>query len=417
MIKKHPILTIFLILLFIFISYILLLVRDFVRITNYMKDTESSRSSRVTTIGLDGLCNSKKIEFDEQKAKIDQSIKELIQIRPEFLDYKHYDITYNKSALKIIDDANNNELNESAINVLTDNTKSLDENLKIDSISDYDWNIFNQADEKQPLKATYIYDANELCNLSILYSLTEGYLKGKNNQFESDILFASMLKMNLLNLYVNKGQINQNKYNLEGLHIFFDKLKKDEYSKKEMENMLKALKLSIPLIPDFNDHLLIHFEYGNNMANFFSSNFYTLYFTVRAIFGNPYPLLDKIKDCIINKKYKEIADTYKNNMNLGLIVLNPIFMHIDEAYGYYIDKNSQLALFQAYLEEKLGKEITAIDPYDNNPIRYTKDNEGKKVFYCLGHEGKDLNGEKGNIVNCDSDLKEVLIKREKQSSK
>ena len=109
--------------------------------------------------------------------------------------------------------------------------------------------------------------------MSILYSLTEGYLKGKNNQFESDILFASMLKMNLLNLYVNKGQINQNKYNLEGLHIFFDKLKKDEYSKKEMENMLKALKLSIPLIPDFNDHLLIHFEYGNNMANFFSSNF------------------------------------------------------------------------------------------------------------------------------------------------
>ena len=105
-------------------------------------------------------------------------------------------------------------------------------------------------------------------------------------------------------------------------------------------------------------------------------------------------------DKIINSRYSELEMRKMLNDLKQVIPLIP-----NDADNKYVIVKSRLALIQAYLEEKLGEKITAVDPYDSKPIRCITDEKGKKTFYCIGLDGIDSNGTVGDITDCDTKLK------------
>ncbi|MBP5469554.1 MAG: hypothetical protein J6Z11_09960, partial [Candidatus Riflebacteria bacterium] len=296
-----------------------------------------------------------------------------------------------------------------------DYLRILDDNFKFSSIKDYEWNITDPELSKElnhPMVNTTIYPSNELCNIINLIALMDIYDKEKFKILDSSTLFTSMLKVHLFSLYTNKGlsATRESEHNLDGLYFFYDKLIDNEYSEDEMKKMLASIKEVIPLIPDIRDNFIIQYDFTKRLYDFSFSEFPVIANTLKLFLGNPYSELEKMMGEFKEGKFKE-ASSHFNKHQLLLIFVTPEMTSFNSTYNDNIDVNSRLALFQAYLEDRLGKEITAIDPFDGQPVRSTI-NDGKKTFYCLGHDGKDEKGLGNNITNCDSELK-IQIKKYK----
>ena len=135
--KKHPILTIFLSILVFFLIYGVFLARDIFRIKNFYKDTEASRSSRVKVIGISGLCERKRIDFDDKKQEIEKSLKNLTAVTPDFLDFHFEDRTraISKIPFRFSKFPDEKELTPSNFEYFMDNLRILDDNFKFTSIN------------------------------------------------------------------------------------------------------------------------------------------------------------------------------------------------------------------------------------------------------------------------------------------
>ena len=389
--KKSIIITIVLIPILIFLIYLILLFKDYNKIKNSF---DLSINALDKTIGIEGLCDFKNIEFNEEKKNIDASLKNLLSIMPQYIEYNRI---FDRVTLKLFGKNEIKKIDNYKIQKLTNVIDVFNDNFKIDTISEYDWDVNEQRglNYKKPSIRTFIYDSEDLCNLSMFFGFTEKYLNNSTQKIESNKLFDAMLKTYLLNIYVNKSLFYRIKNNLKGLPFFFEKLIYDEYSKKEMEKMLLVIKQINPLIPDYNDHIKMEFDYRKKDYEYSVKEYPYYSFMIRIIYGNHSRIMEKLNENITKRNYEEISKICEENP----VLTPPIFQFTKQGYIDYIILKSHLALFQAYLEEKLGKEITAVDPYDNNPIRYYEDNN-KKIFYCLGHEGKDHGGQNGNIVEC-----------------
>ncbi|MBR4569926.1 MAG: hypothetical protein IKO19_04590, partial [Candidatus Riflebacteria bacterium] len=75
---KKTILRILLFFFFLLIIYFAFIARDTVRLINYFKNTSESRSARVKTIGIEGLCKYKSLDYDENKKSLEQNLKKLL---------------------------------------------------------------------------------------------------------------------------------------------------------------------------------------------------------------------------------------------------------------------------------------------------------------------------------------------------
>ena len=209
---------------------------------------------------------------------------------------------------------------------------------------------------------------------------------------------------------MNKGAIiaNSSNYCLETLYVFYENLINDKYSADEMKSMLKTIKQALPLIPDYKENIEIQYDFTKDLYKFAFSEFPCLAYTVKLLSEDPYPKLEEMYTLFTEGKYKEGSDYILNNQALSLIMFSPEFNNFYYDHNNFIDLNSKLALMKAVLEEKLGQKITAVDPVDEKPIRSIKKDDGEKIFYCLGHEGKDEKGTGSNITNCDTQLKERI---------
>ncbi len=417
--KKHPILIIFLVFLAIFISYFTLIIRDIFHIKDFLKENENNRSSRVETIGIKGLCLRKDIDYDYKKQEIESTLKNLTHIRPDLLDLSYDNTPTIRSKILI-----KKEIDQSVINELLTNINGFDEAFNISSIKDFEWDVTDpeKAKNNSPMINTTIISSYELSQISLLIAFTEDFCKKHNYIKESSLAFRAMLKNHLLCLYINKGNLitSDTKLSLDALYVFYDKLIGDMYTQEEMQNMLSTIKQVIPLIPEIKDNVKIQYYFSKRLYDHFYSEFPVLAYTVHFISGSPYLDLEKINELLNNEKYKEVSD-YSNKRELKLIFISPAIRNVFYDYNDFLDIYSRLPLIQANLEYKLGKEITAIDPFDKKPIRYTIDNQGKKVFYCLGHQGTDKGTiTSDNISNCDTKLKldvSNLLKNQKNEEK
>ena len=414
--KKHPILYTFLFLLFIIFIFTLLVIRDVLHIKNYIAMTSATKAERMKNIGIEKLCNLKNIDYDNDKRNIEDCLKYLISVHPKYINYDRVFKKFDELKIVFLNDHQKDQPTEEDITDLKNKINQFDESLKMASIKDFDWNIFDPTDidPKQPLKRTIIYGYLDLTDISIFISLTDSYIN-KNNTEESTIFFKAVMKVFLLNLYMNKGEmIHKFCDNLDGLFIFYDKLINNQYTEQEMKSMLTTVKGTFDLLPDLKEYLKINYDDSKRLYDFAFKQFPVISNTVSLLSGNPYPELDKIYEQLKEGKYKEVTDLFSTNPNLSYIFISPALQYFYIHHNSYIDIISRLALFQAYLEDKLKLEITALDPYDKSPIRFTVDEKGTKHFYCLGHEGKDYKGLGNNISNCDSKLKNILSSLEKE---
>ncbi len=414
--KKHPILCIILFLLFIFSIYSFFVIREVFHLKNYIESSSKTKSYRIKTIGLEKLCDRKNIIYDEDKKNIEKSLNYLISVRPNYVNYYKEIRGYSNFKFVFANDPQRGQPSEENINDLKNNIKIFNESFKIDSIKDFDWNVFDPTDNdsNNPIKRTFIFKSDDLNNISILISIVDSYIN-KNDSNESSNFLNSLLKIHLFNLYVNKGEfINHACDGLEGLYIFYDNLINNYYSEQEMKSMLVIVKKIIDLSPDIKEYFKIHYDDSKKLYDFAFKEFPIISNSISLISGDPYKELNKIYDKIKEGKYKEVTDLFSSNPTLSSIFISPAFQFFYNHYNKYIDTISRLALFQAVLEDKLKMQITAVDPFDKSPIRFTVDKEGKKHFYCLGHEGKDLKGNGNNITNCDTELKNLLSSLEKE---
>ena len=120
--KKHPILTIFLFLLFLFILYCTLIARDIFRIKNFVKEIEFTRNSRIELIGIKGLCERKNIEYDYTKQQIDNNLKEMIKVRPSFLEF-----SFGLDCLESLQLSLGKEIDVKNLNIFFENLKNYDD--------------------------------------------------------------------------------------------------------------------------------------------------------------------------------------------------------------------------------------------------------------------------------------------------
>ncbi len=426
---KKIIIRVILFLIFLVVVYSGFLARDILRVRNFVKRTSATKSERVRTIGIQGLCKSKNIDYDEYKKNVDDNLNKLIKAREDYLDFNvsFLGFTYikvkNFPFLKARISGKDNELETTGyqekdsdtekFSALKKDIRNFDDSFKLESINDYNWNVMDspEVDKKNPLSRIFIISSSELIQLSTLIGLTEKYTKKDSEAADSSVLFNSFLKIYLLNSFINKGQIlsQSSNYNLETLYVFYDNIINDKYSTDEMKSMLQTIKQALPLIPDYKEKIKIQYEDTLKLYKFAFSEFPCLSYTIRFISGNPFPILEEMYSLFEQGKYKE-AGTYLRHHNLiCMIMISPDYLNYYEDHNTFVDLKSKLALMQAVLEEKLGQKITAVDPFDNQPIRSFKNDEGKQIFYCLGHEGKDEKGKGRNITNCDTSLKKQII--------
>ena len=426
---KKIIIRVILFLIFLVVVYSGFLARDILRVRNFVKRTSATKSERVRTIGIQGLCKSKNIDYDENKHKIDESLNKLIKVREDYLNFyvSFLGFTYLKinyfPFLKVRISAKDNELETTGyqekdsdtekFSALKKDIRNFDDVFKLESIKDYNWNVIEstESDKKNPLSRIFIISSSELIQLSTLIGLTEKYTKKDIEAADSSILFNSLLKIYLLNSYINKGHTlsQSSNYNLETLYVFYDNIINDKYSTDEMKSMLKTIKQALPLIPDYKESIKIQYEHNLKMYKFAFSEFPCLAYTIRFLSGNPFPILEKMYSLFDQGKYKE-AGMYLHDHNLICMVLvSPEFLNYYEDHNNFVDLKSKLALMQAVLEDKLGLTITAVDPFDGKPIRSIKKDDGKIIYYCLGHTGRDEKGTGINIFNCDTKLKTKIV--------
>ena len=428
--KKHPILYTFLFFVILFILFNLLLIRDIYRVFKFVEKSDLSREERLTSIGIKGLCLHKKIEYDETKESVETNINKLLEKRPLFIDYfislrgfnffKLKDFPYLKLSKRIdeleVSDYQEEESNTKKFNDLKADIKLFDDCFKIDSVKDYDWSVFDYSDKesKNPYDLSYVVNSDDLNKLCTLIGLTEAYSKKDSESVDSSVLFGALLKLHLLNVYVNKGALaywNTN-LDLETIYVFYDNIIKDKYSKKEMENMLAVLKQAIPLIPNYADSIEYTYRFTKKLYDYSYSEFPFLTYTLSLFTDDSITSLDNIYNKFKEGKYKEGSDI-ASNQSLSLIVSSPEFANFYDHYKLFIATKSRLALMQAIIEDKLGLTVTAKDPFDNEPIRSYTNKDGKVIYYCLGVEGKDNKGTLENIVNCDTDFKSRIKLSEK----
>ncbi len=395
---------------------------------NYFKNTSESRSARVKTIGIEGLCKYKNIDYDENKKTLEQTLKKLLTDRKEFLQFyisfqEFTDYKINKFPYLTVKPKThqlervNYQLKDSDIelfNTLKTDIKNFDNIFKLDSsIEDYKWETLNPPDKptNNPLNAIYIYNSSDLSQLSALIGFTEAYYPQKDEIADSSVLFSSILKLYILSSYINKGQIITNNNNpiLETLYVFYDNLITNKYSADEMKAMLKVLKQTISLIPDYQENISIQYNFTKNLYDYAFSEFPCLLNSLSIAFGNPYPKINEMYNLFKEGKYREGSNYLKHNKSFSLLMVSPDFHYYDEDHKLFIDLKSKLALMQAVLEDKLGLTVTAVDPFDGKPIRSIKNDEGKIIYYCLGHTGRDEKGTGINIFNCNTKLKTKIL--------
>ena len=425
---KKIIIRVILFIIFLIVVYFGLIIRDVSRVRNFLRQTSDSKSDRVRTIGIQGLCKSKNIDYDENKQKVEEILNKLIRTREDYLNFYvslkgfSYIKIKNFPFLEVIVSSIDNELKTTdyqekdsdteIFSALKKEIKNFDDCFKLDSLEDYNWNVIEspESDPKNPLSRIYIISSSELIQLSTLIGLTEKYTKKDIEAADSSVLFNSILKIYLLNSYINKGEIiaKSSNYNLETLYVFYDNLIKDKYSVDEMKSMLKTLKQALALIPDYNEKVKIQYEQTQKFYKFAFSEFPCLAYTIKTLSGDPFPIIEGMYSLFKEGRYKEGAMYLHYHNQISMIMVSPEFMNFYEDYYKFIDIKSKLALMQAILEEKLGLKITAVDPVDNQPIRSIKDKDDEQIFYCLGHEKKDKKGTGSNITNCDTQLKEHI---------
>ena len=425
---KKTILRILLFFFFLLIIYFAFIARDTVRLINYFKNTSESRSARVKTIGIEGLCKYKSLDYDENKKSLEQNLKKLLRDREDFLQFyislegfnafrfkKFPYLTVNPQTHKLEKvDYQEKDSDIELFNSLKTDIKNFDNSFKLDSsIEDYKWEVINPPDKptKNPLNAIYIYHSTDLSQLTALIGLTEAYYPQKDEIADSSVLFSSIIKIYILSSYLNKGQIlfNNNNTILETLYVFFDNLINNKYSADEMKVMLNVLKQAIPLIPDYHENVRIQYDFTKSLYDFAFSEFPCLFHTLSIVFGNPYPKIDEMYTLFKEGKYRDGSSFLKYNHSLSLLLIPPEFFSFYEDHIHFIDLKSKLVLMQAVLEDKLGLTITAVDPFDGKPIRSIKKDDGKIIYYCLGHTGRDEKGTGINIFNCDTKLKTKIV--------
>ncbi len=422
--------TLFRIILFFFfliLIYFSFITRDLFRMINYFKNTSESRSARVKTIGIEGLCKYKNIDYDENKKTLEQYLKKLLRDRENFfqldISFQGFSFKFSKFPyLKVNRRTNqlervNYQLKDSDIelfNNLKTDIKNFDSIFKLDSsIEDYKWETLNPPDKstKNPINAIYIYNSSDFSQLSALIGFTEAYYPIKDEIADSSTLFSCILKLYILSSCFNKGQVltNNNNHILETLYVFYDNLINNKYSSDEMKVMLNVLKQTISLIPDYQENVRIQYDFTKNLYDFAFSEFPCLFKSLSIVFGDPYPGINEMYNLFKEGKYREGSNFIKDNNSLSLLLVSPDFHYYYEDHINFINLKSKLALMQAVLEDKLGLTITAVDPYDGKPIRSIKNDEGKIIYYCLGHTGRDEKGTGINIFNCNTKLKTKIL--------
>ena len=397
----------------------LIIIYDAYKLVNFVKEAEETRSTRVQIIGIKGLCDEKHIEYDKNKIEIESALNNLFNIRKKHIDFiigfdsfygfELFDFPYlagqNNGRQIVETDYQNQDSDKAKYTEFKENIKKFDDNFNISTIKDFEWNIFeSKSNINNPMSATYIITSDYLCKLCTFIGLSEAYSPKDDTTADSATLFSAFLKIYLLSFYINQNQIRENCLFGESIYVFYDNIISDKYTKNEMERMLAVVKDVIANYPDPQKIINIHYNFTKKLYDFAFANFLGISSLARIFFGNPYPLVDNIYNKCKEGKFKEATKIARENQ-FCLIFLTPELNSFESHYSLFILVKSRLALIQAQLEYKLGLEITAKDPFDNKPISFSTDEKGQKNFYCRGSQGK------GKIINCDTNLKNKILKQ------
>lgn len=276
-----------------------------------------------------------------------------------------------------------------------------------DRISDFQWDRYKDFKPCVGIPSSSIIGNMAVVNFDALLGIGQysgivlSALKTYSIQTVSTPIFSSILKLGLFAANTSPGVYgnlvkNQIVSNVGGIFNYVRDGKLSD--KREYTGLLEALLKYKDRNFDFKKIIEAERDNTKYLLNHYTSSAFVYMFSMRLKANDPLKEANEIYDMAAsgeNDKLNEAKTQADLSKNMIVKTLIPDFYAVKKAC---IETESRLSLLQAWLETRLGKPVTAIDPADGKPVKEaTKD--GEKFFYCIGMDGKDDKGAGDDVNN------------------
>lgn len=264
-----------------------------------------------------------------------------------------------------------------------------DNNFDWDRLGELEWNKFKSF---VPHISVINFDA--LLGMGQYTGVVLDSLKTYSIKTHSTPLISSMFKVAILAAKTSPGVYGNLVKNqiVSNIKPIYNYVKDNKLEKQEYSELLKALESYKSRSLDFDNIIKEESNNTTYLLDYYHANAFVYMYTMRIKNKDVYKEAEEIYEAAksaSNDELLKLKSSANASSNIILKELIPDFYSVKKAC---IETNSRLAILQAWLEERLGKPVTAVDPADGKPIRSANDSDGNKFYYCIGIDGKDEKG-------------------------
>lgn len=170
-------------------------------------------------------------------------------------------------------------------------------------------------------------------------------------------------------------------------------LKDEKSAPEEMEKYLQTLKLMQVLDKPFKTAMEDEFIFFRHAYGQVYSKAPLAMWVLELIHGSPFKEYEKLS--------RQMMENPAAKIELSFISHNPVlviaFPNFRKANYQWLEKTALKSLLIATIEQKLGKSLSAVDPYDMQPVR-SMQKDGQTLFYCIGPDKVDNQGTGDDVL-------------------